>query len=1031
MERQRGSRKPTGRGSWFDDDDFDVQRVQDFTRSINKLQKEFKQLKKYQKGLTKDFLLKQTIFKILPKQIQNSNLALKKLYKTQATATLAMAKGLENFGKAGRYVFQLPTKQIKNLNEEITDLSDTLLKSVTKDQSLFMQKQIKRRQRNLKRRTRIDTDAYKTEVQSIAELKERLKISSIISQTEKQAMQQALNFAKPTLSALQKKGQLLEQVSANLQPTIEKMQKFGSKANDVKDSIFGFLEVIPGMKQFGKSIDFSGIMEKGRISLAQYYKAQTDAVAKGTKGLTALKVTGTKVFAVLFSKVVILTGGIALLAAGAVGLFAIFLKGFQAWKSYIGELISFRRQAGITKSMLTDVQFDRLRKSAGDIAYEGEKYAQAILTQYQSLKDVRGSLDQAGKSVFHMNKMLNMTADQAAKAQYAFRTIHGITGETLDNLTLSIRAMAEFAGVIPKEIMEDIASASDDVLIMLGKSPQHLARSAVLARRLYMTMSDIASMVEKSWDVESEITKAAALYNMTFGAFDYDPILAFKLSEKPLELLQYKIQQALNIASKGLSELHPMLRKDILDMLDMDMSQISKLSQLGIQDVRKLLAQTQDVEQFHQMIAEIMPEDVYDQFELFNRKMEQFTLNMFKPLFDFLFYKKPGQKTVIDRLGDGLLRLGDFLTKNVVIPLVSWLQKIDFHKIGHKIIDTFKLMYQVSKDMYPLIKKLAIYIKNDLYPKIKQFFEDFEEVHLPKIKQTVENIFHTILEVLHYMDIAYVITKSIFNIIIDSLIFIGRLFIETFNLVKSVAQVVDGALRWVWSLLTGFSMIITGDILGGINHIRDQSIKFFNIFSKSLSDAFRASFNIVIDTFQFVGNVCQSILDIFAKIFEFTDTAKTIKQFTGNLFVGAKDFVGNLFSKPLQLAQGGVVDKPTLALIGQGREPQIVLPLSKLEKIMQQVSSKILTYGSYRSPKLTQQPMIIPSGLPLKLLYQPIKSQREERKFKDDQSKLHNKIDKLIQLMQKIIQLPINIDLQIDGKKMATALADRSMKGMS
>jgi hypothetical protein len=45
------------------------------------------------------------------------------------------------------------------------------------------------------------------------------------------------------------------------------------------------------------------------------------------------------------------------------------------------------------------------------------------------------------------------------------------------------------------------------------------------------------------------------------------------------------------------------------------------------------------------------------------------------------------------------------------------------------------------------------------------------------------------------------------------------------------------------------------------------------------------------------------------------------------------------------LAEGGIVTGPTLALIGEGRESEAVIPLSKLNSMMSGGSNRVEVYG--------------------------------------------------------------------------------------
>ena len=64
----------------------------------------------------------------------------------------------------------------------------------------------------------------------------------------------------------------------------------------------------------------------------------------------------------------------------------------------------------------------------------------------------------------------------------------------------------------------------------------------------------------------------------------------------------------------------------------------------------------------------------------------------------------------------------------------------------------------------------------------------------------------------------------------------------------------------------------------------------------------------------------------------------------GSVYSGIKGGIGWVGSKLMEhpvaaMANGGVVTAPTLSLIGEGGEPEAVLPLSRLEKMLDGIST--------------------------------------------------------------------------------------------
>lgn len=139
---------------------------------------------------------------------------------------------------------------------------------------------------------------------------------------------------------------------------------------------------------------------------------------------------------------------------------------------------------------------------------------------------------------------------------------------------------------------------------------------------------------------------------------------------------------------------------------------------------------------------------------------------------------------------------------------------------------------------------------------------------------------------------------SVFNVVGG---FFKNVFTKAWNNIVKVFSVVGGFFRGVWNTITGiFTNIGTaiGNAIGGafknvVNSILKFAVNTINGFIDSINGA----------------------IDLINKI--------------SGVDIGT---IGRL---PIpQLANGGIVTAPTLAMIGEGTEPEVVIPLSKLDKVL-------------------------------------------------------------------------------------------------
>lgn len=143
-------------------------------------------------------------------------------------------------------------------------------------------------------------------------------------------------------------------------------------------------------------------------------------------------------------------------------------------------------------------------------------------------------------------------------------------------------------------------------------------------------------------------------------------------------------------------------------------------------------------------------------------------------------------------------------------------------------------------------------------------------------------------------------------------------FQGAWNGIKSVFSVVGVFFKGVWDTILG--------VFGGIG----------NAIGSTIGNAFKQVINNVL---RFAGNI---INDFISSI----NTAIKII----NAIPGVKiPILGNM-NIP-QLAEGGIVTKATLAVVGEGSEPEAIMPLSKIDKILQLNKQAV---ESNPSPQITQ-----------------------------------------------------------------------------
>lgn len=120
----------------------------------------------------------------------------------------------------------------------------------------------------------------------------------------------------------------------------------------------------------------------------------------------------------------------------------------------------------------------------------------------------------------------------------------------------------------------------------------------------------------------------------------------------------------------------------------------------------------------------------------------------------------------------------------------------------------------------------------------------------------------------------------------------------------------------------------------------ENAEKLANVFSETLTTSVMGlwdAFEQGKDIGETLGNM---FMDLAKKIAEAAIKAAAFQAILsfipgGSAIAGASGGFGGMFKSLLGLAEGGVVTKPTLAMVGEGNQSEAVMPLSKLGSMMQ------------------------------------------------------------------------------------------------
>jgi TP901 family phage tail tape measure protein len=148
--------------------------------------------------------------------------------------------------------------------------------------------------------------------------------------------------------------------------------------------------------------------------------------------------------------------------------------------------------------------------------------------------------------------------------------------------------------------------------------------------------------------------------------------------------------------------------------------------------------------------------------------------------------------------------------------------------------------------------------------------------------------------------------------------------------IKSVVEGFVGYLKDQWNLLVDNFWELVGMISGGLKSAWDSAWN-------ALSSSFDSIWNGIKNAARMYVNAIIDVINLGIRGLNALGNVKMPDWVPG---VGGQSLGINIPQIP-KLAQGGIVSQPTMALIGEGRESEAVLPLSKLNSLLSSVQPQI------------------------------------------------------------------------------------------
>lgn len=235
-------------------------------------------------------------------------------------------------------------------------------------------------------------------------------------------------------------------------------------------------------------------------------------------------------------------------------------------------------------------------------------------------------------------------------------------------------------------------------------------------------------------------------------------------------------------------------------------------------------------------------------------------------------------------------------------------------KVVSTVVQVALKMYQaflpiasyLAGKLYPVFSKVFGFIANDIAPAISRAFSSMLPVFISvadKIGQTMSAVFNFVKPIIDGLVAAFNFAFPVIRVVV-----VGA--------IDAVSGVFNGLMTTLGGVLDFITGVFTGNWSQAWQGVKDI---FGGIFD-SLASLIKAPINAVI------GLINQAISSINTVSVDIPDW---VPEWAG----GGKTLGFSVPEIPM-LAKGGIATGPTLAMVGEGKEDEAILPLSKLEGLL-------------------------------------------------------------------------------------------------
>lgn len=198
-----------------------------------------------------------------------------------------------------------------------------------------------------------------------------------------------------------------------------------------------------------------------------------------------------------------------LLKMGSIGVTAAFAAAFAIAQKFAGSIDAIGKQFG-SLNVLGDGFKNELLSSQEAVIGIGASLEDVIATTNELSSEFGLSIDEAADlsaQVIDTARAVGLSNEEAAKLSGILQTTSGLSGAQAERLTEGAYQLAGMNRVNPSAVLKDMAGASEAFAMFSEDGGDNLAKAAVQARALGLSLDTTSKIAEGLLDFENSINK--------------------------------------------------------------------------------------------------------------------------------------------------------------------------------------------------------------------------------------------------------------------------------------------------------------------------------------------------------------------------------------------------------------------------------------------------------------------------------------------------------------------------------------------